>query len=260
MADREQQLAEDTLAFLASRPREVVLETDEYYLRHMPSPQRLAGCATRLRLGRNVEEAVAAVRAWFADHGREEFLWLCGPSTTPGDLEGRLIKIGARPAAEDPVWAGMVLSEVPPRVVGIDVRKVEELGEAIRCLEITAADLPEAARASALAQLQADWPERDPGLREIFAAYIDGKLVACATAAYLERAVYLSGGATVPAARGRGAYGALVRARWDEAVRRRTPMLVAQAGRMSKPILQRIGFRQVCEIRVLADSSRAPRE
>ena len=75
----------------------------------MRGPHHLAGCATRLRFGRNVEETVAAVRASFADRGRDEFLWLCGPSTTPHDLEARLRAIGARPDAEDPVWAGMVV-------------------------------------------------------------------------------------------------------------------------------------------------------
>jgi hypothetical protein len=253
----EQQLAEDALAFLVPRPGEVVLETEEYCLRHMPSPHPLAGCAARLRLGRDVDEAVAAVRAWFADRGREKFLWLLGPSTTPSGLEARLTAIGARPDAEDPVWAGMVLSEAPPRAAGIDVRKVNELDEALRCVEITAADLSEAARKSAVAYLRASWPDRNPEVREMFAAYIDGRLVACATAAYLDRAVYLSGGATHASARGRGAYRALVRARWDEAVRRGTPMLVVQAGKMSKPILERIGFRQVCEIQVLTDSARA---
>ncbi len=140
--------------------------------------------------------------------------------------------IGTRPYAEEPVWAGMVLSEAPSRVAGIEVRKVEELDEAIRCVEITTAGFPKAARKAAIEQLRASWPDRNPEVREGFAAYIDGRLVACATAAYLDRAVYLSGGATVPAARGRGAYRALVRARWDEAVRRRTPMLIVQAGTM----------------------------
>jgi len=255
-----QELAEDALAFLVPRPGEVVLETKQYCLRNMPSPHPLAGYAARLRLGAEVEEAVPAVRAWFADHGRDEFLWLCGPSTTPRDLEARLTTMGARPDAEDPVWAGMMLSEAPARTAGIDVRKVQELDEALRCVEITAADRPEAARESTVAQLRASWPDRNPEVQEMFAAYLDGKLVACATAAYLDRAVYLSGGATIPAARGRGAYRALVRARWDEAVRRRTPMLVVQAGSMSKPILRRLGFREVCEIRAFTDSSRAKPE
>jgi hypothetical protein len=44
-----------------------------------------------------------------------------------------------------------------------------------------------------------------------------------------------------------------VAARWEDAVARGTPTLVTQAGRMSRPILERLGFRAVCEIRILVD-------
>ena len=54
--------------------------------------------------------------------------------------------------------------------------------------------------------------------------------------------VYLAGGATLPDYRGRGAYRALVRARWDAAVERGTPVLTVGAGEMSRPILERLGF------------------
>jgi predicted GNAT superfamily acetyltransferase len=63
----------------------------------------------------------------------------------------------------------------------------------------------------------------------------------------------LSGGATRPEARGRGAYRALVRARWDEAVRRGHPQLVAQASKMSRPVLERVGFRPVGTVTLFAD-------
>ena len=49
-----------------------------------------------------------------------------------------------------------------------------------------------------------------------------------------------------------GRYRALVAARWEDAVARGTPVLVTQAGAMSRPILARLGFREVCEIRILA--------
>ncbi len=44
-----------------------------------------------------------------------------------------------------------------------------------------------------------------------------------------------------------------VAARWRESVERGTPVLVTQAGAMSRPILTRVGFHEVCEIRILAD-------
>jgi len=51
-----------------------------------------------------------------------------------------------------------------------------------------------------------------------------------------------AGGGTRPEHRGRGAYRALVRARWDAAVERGTPILTVGAGAMSRPILERLGF------------------
>jgi hypothetical protein len=53
--------------------------------------------------------------------------------------------------------------------------------------------------------------------------------------------------------RGRGAYRALVRARWDDAVARGTPLAVTDAGSQSRPILARLGFREICTIRALID-------
>jgi len=40
---------------------------------------------------------------------------------------------------------------------------------------------------------------------------------------------------------------------WEDAVARRTPVLVTQAGPMSRPILARLGFVEVCAIRILLD-------
>ena len=50
-----------------------------------------------------------------------------------------------------------------------------------------------------------------------------------------------------------GAYRALVRARWDEARRRGATSLVVQASAMSRPVLERSGFRAVGNVRMLAD-------
>ena len=64
-------------------------------------------------------------------------------------------------------------------------------------------------------------------------------------AVYTRAGGYLLGGATAEWARGRGAYRAVVRARWDAAVERGTPALAVGAGSMSRPILERLGFEQV---------------
>ena len=61
----------------------------------------------------------------------------------------------------------------------------------------------------------------------------------------------LLGGASLPRVRGRGVYFSLVHARWRDAVARGTPRLVVQAGPMSRPILERLGFEQVLQYRRL---------
>jgi hypothetical protein len=44
-----------------------------------------------------------------------------------------------------------------------------------------------------------------------------------------------------------------VLARWRDAVARGTPAAFTQAGRQSRPILARLGFRELCTIRILLD-------
>jgi streptomycin 6-kinase len=86
-----------------------------------------------------------------------------------------------------------------------------------------------------------------------YLAWVDGEPAARAYAAYTDHGLLLFGGATLSGARGRGAYRALVRARWEDAVARGTPALVTHAGAMSRPILRRLGFEEIAEIWILLD-------
>ena len=85
------------------------------------------------------------------------------------------------------------------------------------------------------------------------AAWLDGVIVSAGTCAPTPHGLLLYGGATLPRARRRGAYRALLRARWDEAVARGTPALITQGGSMSRPILERVGFEAVGHIHMLLD-------
>ena len=93
----------------------------------------------------------------------------------------------------------------------------------------------------------------DPARVRRYLASIGGHDVASATATFAEHGVVLNAGATLPEWRGRGAYRALVRARFDDAVAAGTPVLVTQAGAMSRPTLERMGFRAVCRVVALHD-------
>ena len=76
----------------------------------------------------------------------------------------------------------------------------------------------------------------------------DGEPVGAARALFLRFGVNLSGGAVAPTARSQGVYRALINARWNDAVAAGTPALTVQAGHMSRPILDRLGFVTVSQI------------
>lgn len=97
----------------------------------------------------------------------------------------------------------------------------------------------------------------NPELRgRSFVAFVDGRAVGTSFAAFGDAGVNLFGGAVLEEARGRGVYRSLVRARWDRAVERGTPALTVQAGRMSRPILEHLGFQLVAQVRVFVDDLR----
>jgi hypothetical protein len=107
----------------------------------------------------------------------------------------------------------------------------------------------------------AAWVEAAPALwghesgiaKQTHVAYVDGQLAGFGFAAPGSMAVLLAGSAVLPAFRGRGAYGALVASRWLAAADAAKPALVVHAGAMSRPILVRSGFEEICTLDVLTD-------
>jgi hypothetical protein len=143
----------------------------------------------------------------------------------------------------------MTLTSAPPAVDAIEARRIETFEEYVesRWLGLEAFANPHQ-RVPTSEELAVEWEhEIDP----TFAAWLDGRMASVGRAIYTRAGGYLMGGSTAAWARGRGAYRAVVRARWDEAVRRGTPALAVGAGSMSRPILERLGFEQVLQFRRL---------
>jgi len=152
----------------------------------------------------------------------------------------------------------LALVDPPPATrAEIQVRQIETFDDfvAARDIQWEAFDVPEGRRAQQRADLRGDFDESMTlGIPVGFIAMLDGRPAATALAIPSERGVFLIAGSTAPWARGRGLYRALVRARWDLAVERGTPALVTQADpSTSHPILQRLGFQDVCDINRLED-------
>ena len=88
-----------------------------------------------------------------------------------------------------------------------------------------------------------------------YLAYLDGEPVARATGSFSEHGVTLFGGATLPEhARGRGVLPRARAARWRGRGRARDAGgLSRRRGAQSRPILARLGFREVCDDLVTLD-------
>jgi predicted N-acetyltransferase YhbS len=256
-----EEFAADPNAYLAGAHVDLE-ERDGYVLRHhAASPHPLLGLVLRQRLEADaVPGTVEKARAWFRERGRARFAWAVADIATPADLAERLLDLGLEPYAEDPVFAAMVLEHEPPGTAGVVVRRVETFEDQIAAAEIAMESfgLSEEERGATRQGLRERWETVKTDKRgDDFVALVDEEVVGSAGASYTEIGLYLGGGNVAEAARGRGVYRALVRARWDVAVERGTPALVVQAGKMSRPILERLGFRTVCEGRVLLDESGA---
>lgn len=259
-ADDIAERAEDALASMSAPPSTPRLRCAGYVAIHRPNPNPLFGRVDRLRLpADSVEEAIADVRNWFADLERKQFSWCVGRHARPADLAERLAAAGAVPD-QDPEVVVMVLEDDPPEVSGVEVRPVVSLAdfEAERDIRLEAFEFTEEQRQASIARTETTYAEYlEGGEVTIYLAMLDGVPVASAGLAFTtDRLALLLGSGTLEQARGQGAYRALVRARWEEAQRRGAAGVVVHAGRMSRPILQQLGFRTVSSMNVLVDESR----
>jgi GNAT superfamily N-acetyltransferase len=173
-----------------------------------------------------------------------------GWQTPRGDLAEALLAAGCRAPAPplDPTFTALATDHEPPAVDGIQLKLVDTFEDFLDGLEIELASAAwtEAGAARRRADAASTFERRLARPGGEWLALLDGEPVAWASAIAGPRGLYLAGGATLPAARGRGCYRALVRARWDEAVRRGTPALAVGAQDSSRPILERCGFEAVC--------------
>jgi hypothetical protein len=207
-------------------------------------------------VGAALEDARTLVR----EHGRFLLIWLVGPDHRP--LGPRLEEHGlvhADTPGFEAVENAMALVAPPagaaPR--DVDVAQVETFEEFAASQRISAEvfEMTPAMHEEMEAGLTKRYEEyTTPGnpLLQLNAS-IDGRIVGTAAAGLGPAGINLFGGSVLAEARGRGVYRALTIARWELAIARGTPALTIQAGRMSKPIAERLGFRFIAAIDVYVD-------
>jgi GNAT superfamily N-acetyltransferase len=254
--------AEDPAAWGEVRPESGLTRilTDRYCLLLGPVPTFTS--VSRLRLDpEEVADVIHEVRAHVAEAGHREAMWWVGSSASPSDLVDRLRTHGLvpdeRPGSEAHATS-LVLVDEPPAVEGVEARRVRGFDEFMVAnrisVEAFGASAEDAAQWDAIAEER--WQaERNGHSPRTYVAYLDGRAVGVARAIVDDGdpAALMIGGGVLPDARGRGVYRALVRVRWDDAAAAGIAALCTQAGAMSRPILERLGFRPVAEQEVLLD-------
>jgi len=245
------EIAEYPNSFSPLGPKDERIDTDRYTL--CMGSSKTSNTVQRQRMHADeVDEVLAEVRSLLRERGRDKTQWEVGSSAEPPDLVERLLERGLT-WDKDPYAVALVLTrEPPPPPPELVARPVETFEEyaAANAVQWEAFDMPEDEVEESRARLPERWAEK---VNVMHAAWLDGELVSAGTAAPTEHGLLLYGGATLARARGRGAYRALLHARWQEAVRNDTPALITQGGSMSRAILERAGFERVGEIHMLMD-------
>jgi hypothetical protein len=208
-----------------------------------------------------LDATIAEARAILRDFGYTACAWNIGPSARPLGLARLLAARGFVPAAQPPYEARftvMALTAPPPEPAPdarVEARLVRSLDEYLRAFRagLVASDLPEALLEELVTAAPAGWEHESGVAKMTHLALVDGRVAGLGMVSAGPSAHLLGGGAVLPAFRGRGVYRALVASRWRAAVAAGKPALVVHAGAMSRPILARCGFEEVCQLELLLD-------
>ena len=194
----------------------------------------------------NVEQAIQEQLDYFGGLGAS-FGWKSYDHDTPADLRDRLAAHGF---VVDEAEAIMVLEldQAPPELlapVTQDVHRITDPGlvDSVVAVQDEALEGTRVDLASHLRRTLTDHPE----LLSVHAIYADGRPVSSAWLRFDARSPFASlwGGSTLAAYRKRGFYTALLAVRVQEAIRRGARFLSIDASPMSRPIVERFGFRLI---------------
>ncbi|HEX4008507.1 MAG TPA: hypothetical protein VHX62_00780 [Solirubrobacteraceae bacterium] len=246
------EVAEYPNSFVDLSPGQERIETSRYTLCLERSLWAATVQRQRFAAG-ELDEVLAEVRGRLRERGRHLTQWEVGSAAEPADLVQRLRTRGLV-YDDDPVAIAVALDNAPPAPPpGLEARRIETFDEfhAAKELQWEAFEAPPERIVEDRRQLAEEWEQ--VSARLIHGVWDGAELICVGTCAPTPHGLALFGGATRPAARGRGAYRALVSARWQEAERLGAPALVTQAGSMSRPILERLGFVAVGRVDMLVD-------
>lgn len=194
----------------------------------------------------NVEQAIDEQVDCFRRLGGG-FEWKVYDHDTPADLRERLAAHGFEVEEAEAIMV-LELAEAPLLLLAPvihDIRRITDPAQIDDVLSVqnqvwqdSHADLGDHLR-----RMLSDYP----AMMSVYAVYADGKPVASAWLYFDGRSPFASlwGGSTLPAYRKQGIYTALLAVRVQEAIDKGARFLTIDASPMSRPIVERFGFRRI---------------
>jgi len=201
----------------------------------------------------DADAAIERAKAHFAGVG-VDFRWWITPSSRPADLDARLARHGLWQADEVAAMLAVPRDFPGADAPDVEVRAVaEDELDAYADVAVRGWGGPPQARARFRASAQAAMRTGGGG----FVARWRGEPAGAAELAFFDGGAHFSGSVVLPAFRRRGIYRALIDARM-RAVRARGAPLVTNLCRAgtSAPICRRLGFRDVCAMRIFSSAPR----
>ncbi len=253
------QLAEAPTCFEALGPAEELVDGEDCVVFFAPGSDARSCCVQRLRVEpATFDSTVARVRNLIRARGRVEATWEVLSSVHPLSTVDRLMSLGMR-RSDPPSAIIMTLSadtlQLSPDVTVTAVDTVEEFKTHVTITHEVFGMLDRLG--VELERIDADGARKLADRTFIrYVARVDGVPAGAATATFTPAGVMLHSGSTLVQHRRRGVYKSMVAHRWLEAVARGTPHLITRAGPMSRPILARLGFRELAEVHFLVDTLR----
>ena len=248
-------LAEYPHAFLEIEGIERI-ETDRYLVLLGEGDDPRLRSVERLRLSSNPEKEVRAVRKAVLKRGFRDSTWWVGPSTSPPNLVPALIRLGMERHRESSLeMMALCVADLAPRLSGgIEVRPAATKGEVYKALEIRNQAFGIAYEPDLVSRgLSASVDQNSEEVVVLAWHQEFEQPISMGIVSVAEHGAYLATAATLPEARRRGGYSAIVLERCRLAAERGCAWVATQAGSESRPGLTSLGFAELGSITVLVD-------
>jgi Predicted acetyltransferase len=222
-------------------------EETQHVVRHVDLlGSTLGGVVIYSRLDEsNADEAIREQKDYFQKLG-QNLEWKHYDHDTPPDLKSRLAAQGFETDDEEEAIVVLDLENIPQQLLQPqhpDVRRITDPAELSDVMLVQDEVWQAANTVGQREQLEYEMLHA-PETISLYVTYIEGQPVSSAWIRFHETSQFASlwGGSTLPAYRQRGIYTAMLAVRAQEALERGKRFLTVDAGPMSRPILEKLGF------------------